>query len=183
MKTTHARCSTTRGSALFSVLIIMGVLSVVTTSMVYMSLQQPFNVRHTRDQIRAQVIAEAGANIAYAMLSTNFSLKDTAGAFPSTAYRGGTYDVTITSFSPTSAVISSLGIINSVNATVALDIMCTVSNLPSGQPAPTGAYACAVMSGGMMKEAVLVFFPGLMVAVCAGSAAAEPSRSSVRMSR
>lgn len=151
MKTMYARCYATRGSALFTVLIIMGVLAFVTTSMVYMALQQPFNVRRTRDQVRAQAIAEAGANIAYAMLSTNFSLKDNAGAFPLTNYRGGTYDVTVTSISPTSAVISSLGVMNSVQATVALDIMCTVSNLPSGQPAPTGAYACAVMSGGTMS--------------------------------
>jgi formylmethanofuran dehydrogenase subunit C len=144
------RCHATRGSALFTVLIIMGVLSLVTTSMVYMALQQPFNVRRTRDQIRAQDVAEAGANIAFAMLSTNFSLKDNAGAFPLTPYRGGTYDVTVTSFSPTSAVISSVGVVNATKATVALDILCTSSNLPSGQPAPTGAYACAVMSGGAM---------------------------------
>jgi cytoskeletal protein CcmA (bactofilin family) len=144
------RCHATRGSALFTVLIIMGVLSLVTTSMVYMALQQPFNVRRTRDQIRAQDVAEAGANIAFAMLSTNFSLKDNAGAFPLTPYRGGTYDVTVNSFSPTTAVISSVGVVNSTMATVALDILCTVSNLPSGQPAATGAFANAVTSGGAM---------------------------------
>ena len=150
MKTNSSNNHARRGSAMFTVLITMGVLSVVTTSMVYMALQQPFNVRRTRDTIRAQAIAEAGANIAYAMLSTNFSLKDTPAAFPATAYRGGTFDVTVSSISSTSAVINSLGTMNSGRATVALDILCTTSNLPSGQPAPTGAYACAVMSGGMM---------------------------------
>jgi hypothetical protein len=136
---------------MFTTMIIMGVLGLVTAGMCYMAVQQPFNVRRTRDQVRAQAIAEAGANIAYAMLSTNFNLKDNAAAFPLTSYRGGTYDVAVTSMSATSAVITSSGRCNLATAVVGLDVINYVTNLPTGQPPPIGAYSNLVTSGGAIS--------------------------------
>ncbi len=151
MKTTLSAATARRGSAMFTTLIIMGVLGLVTSSMVYMAVQQPFNVRRTRDQLRAQAIAEAGANIAYVMLSTNFGLKDTPAAFPLTSYRNGTYDVTVSSMSSTSAVISSTGQYNLAAATVAMDVINYTTNLPSSQPPPSGAYSNLITTGGSIS--------------------------------
>jgi len=136
------------GSALFTVLIIMGVLGMATASMLYMSMQQPFSVKRTRDQLRAQATAEAGANISYAMLSTNFSLKDNPAAFPETTYRGAKFDVTITTINPTAVVLTSVGIYNSATSTVAMDVLNIATNPPVGsQPASVGLYTYAIASG------------------------------------
>lgn len=150
MKSMIAQKNGRQGAALFTVLIVMGVLTIAVTGMIYLASQQPNLVRKSRDILHARTIAETGANIAYAMLSTNFSLKDNASAFPATAYRGGTYDVSVASISATSAVLTSVGVYNAATATVALDVQNITSNTASGSPAPTGAYANAVMSGGAM---------------------------------
>lgn len=137
-----------RGSAMLTSMIIIGVLALVTAGMMAMSMQQPFNVRKTRDQLRAQAIAEAGANIAYAMLSTNFALKDNASAFPETTYRGGKYDVTVSSLSATAAVLTSVGICNAATSTVAMDVVNSTTNPPTGtRPPATGLFLYALASG------------------------------------
>ena len=138
---------TVNGSALLTVLIIMGVLAFALTSMVLTSTQLPYSVRHTCDSIKAQAIAEAGANIAYAMLSTNFALKDNASAFPETSYGGGKYDVTVQSMSTTSAVLTSVGYYSSATSTVAMDVINIVSNTASGQPGAVGLFKYAIASG------------------------------------
>jgi hypothetical protein len=152
MKTKLGKITAQRGSAMFTAMIIMGVLGLVTASMVYMATQQPFIVKKTREQLRAQAIAEAGANVAYAMLSTNFNLKDNPAAFPLINYRGGAYDVTVTSMSSTSAVISSTGFFNLAVSTVAMDVRNTVTNMPSGPTPPaSGAFSYGIACGSSLN--------------------------------
>lgn len=151
MKISMTQRNSQRGAALFTVLIVMGVLAIAVAGMVYMSAQQPNLVKKNRDMLHARTVAEAGANVAYAMLCTNFALKDTPSAFPVTSYRGGTYDVSVSSISATSAVLTSMGTYNSATSSVAMDVVNVLSNSASGQPAPVGAYANTAVVGGSIN--------------------------------
>jgi len=152
MKTKLRSVAPRSGSAFITTMFVIGVLSVVTAGMITIAVNQPFAVRRDCDMIRAKAIAEAGANIAFVMICSNYSTVSNSAAFPVTNYRGGKYDPTVTPMSPTSAVISCIGVYNVATSTVALDVRNITTNMPtgSGQPAATGAYACAMMSGGQM---------------------------------
>ncbi|TAN38162.1 MAG: hypothetical protein EPN23_03085 [Verrucomicrobia bacterium] len=154
MKIRPPKKSTPQGSALLTVLVIMGILTIAIGGagygFLYVAQQQPNMVRKTSNLMHARTIAEAGANIAYAMLSTNFALKDTPSAFPATSYRGGVYDVSISSISTTSAILTSVGMYNASTSTVAMDVQNFTTNAPGNLPAATGAYANGVLSGGAM---------------------------------
>ncbi len=160
MKTKMLERDALQGSAMLTALVIMGILGLVTTSMLYMAMQQPYSVRKSRDHMRAQALAEAGANAAYVMLCTNFSLKDTPAAFPLTNYRDGSYDVSVASMSVTSAVISCVGKYKTAIATVAMDVINGATNLPSSQPAPVGAYSNLITSGGAISWSGAVTIQG-----------------------
>jgi hypothetical protein len=140
MKSRLTQANRRRGAALFTVLIVMGVLTIAVTGMIFMASQQPNLMRKARDMFHARAIAEAGANVAYAMLSTNFALKDTPAAFPAASYRDGVYDATVTSISSTSAVISSVGTYNTATYTVAMDVKNLTTNAPGGGGGGSGAF-------------------------------------------
>lgn len=147
LKTT-ATASARRGSAFIVVMFVIGILAIATAGMLTIASNQPFAVRRDADHLRAQAIAEAGANIAFVSVCANYGMVSNAAAFPLTSYRGGSYDPTITPATPTSAVISCVGIYHSATSTVALDIKNMLVVAPSNnQPAASGVYLYAVAVG------------------------------------
>lgn len=111
-----------RGMALFGILIIMFSLSAMLAITMSASLQRIFTAQTLGDRIRALAIAEAGANEAYAIMATNFALRNNAESFPKTAYADGWYDATVSAIGEQTAVISSTGSYNDVEVEVMLDI-------------------------------------------------------------
>lgn len=84
-----------QGSALLVVLTIVVAMSALLTITVKGGLQQAFFATKLSDRVRAQLIAEAGANEAYTILKEDWDARLSDDEFPVTSFGGGTYDVTI----------------------------------------------------------------------------------------
>lgn len=118
MKTTRNR----KGGALVTVMIVMMVMALAAGSMGMIAAQRAFTAQRMTHQARALAVAEAGANQAYALLSTNFAARYDASAFPVTQYGDGAYDVEITPIGEKLAIITSTGKWGIAAATVVLDV-------------------------------------------------------------
>jgi len=104
------------GSALLTVMVVMGVVGFAMLPMVWLALQQPQSVRVSCNRMRAKAIAEAGISLAFQKLSTNFDLRNDPSAFPSATYAGGSYTTTVTSLTSTTATIACVGVYQGVAA-------------------------------------------------------------------
>ena len=147
MKTrTDTRSGT--GSALLTVMLMVMILSGMVTGVMSMSLTRATVVRRLTNDTRALAIAEAGANHAYSVLSTNFSARTNAAAFPSTAYAGGVYDATVTPVGSSLAVIESLGQCGLSQVTVMLDAKRFREATPAPVPPPGSAWEKGLYANG-----------------------------------
>jgi hypothetical protein len=122
MKTIKRSTRRRDGSALFTVMMVILVMSALVGVVYKASIQRVFSAHKLADRVRALAIAEAGAHQAYAILKTDFAARDSDDAFPETSYGGGTYDVTVTPVSNTVAIVSSVGVYKSVSEHVILDV-------------------------------------------------------------
>ncbi|NQT93989.1 MAG: hypothetical protein HQ559_14605 [Lentisphaerae bacterium] len=111
------------GAALFVVVGVIFVASAMMAIGVSMGMNRVFVARRMADQVKALAYAEAGANSAYGILSTNFELRTNSALFPLTSYGDGTYDVTVTSLTNSMAVIRCTGTCAKAVSTVILDVM------------------------------------------------------------
>jgi hypothetical protein len=135
-----------RGAALFTILAIVFTTSAIMGVTMAASMQRAFMARKLSDRIHAKVIAEAGANEAYARLVTNFQDRDNADAFPKTPYADGAYDVGLQNVSPYVSIIHCTGYYGSAVAEVILDVKNYVDGLPGSES--EAAYTYAVVSNG-----------------------------------
>ena len=115
---TRDRC----GSALFTVLLVIFMVSSLIVSMHAFAMHRSNMAQRLADYARAVAIAEAGANAAYVTLLDDFSARSNSAAFPSTTYGGGAYDPEVVPISTNMAIIRSVGTYNLESATVILDI-------------------------------------------------------------
>ncbi len=122
MKTCNIHSEGRSGAALVTVMIVVMVMALAGASMMSMGSQQAFAVGKVMDGVRAQALAEAGANEAYAILREDFSKKDDPSAFPARQFEGGTYDATVISVGDQAATIISTGVYGRATAVVALDV-------------------------------------------------------------
>ena len=111
-----------QGGALVTVMIVMMVMAIALGGIVTVATQRAFTAKRLTHQARALAVAEAGANQAYALLSTNFAARYDESAFPATAYGGGEYDVAIKPIGQKLAIITSTGAWGIAKATVILDV-------------------------------------------------------------
>ncbi|MBN1671708.1 MAG: hypothetical protein JXR37_11770 [Kiritimatiellae bacterium] len=137
------------GSAIITVLFIVFLVPVVAATVINFSKQQQHQVKIAINQIKAQVIAEAGANEAYAILVGDFEQRTNAAAFPPVDYAGGGYDATVWPVGDDMAVICSTGTHERV-ASVMLD----VKNYGGHDPGedPTSPWSKAVMVNGTIAH-------------------------------
>ena len=149
MSDTTKGLGTRSGSALLTVMLIVLIGSVFLATLLSMSMGRSHMAKKLANRVRAIAIAEAGANQAYTVLVTNFAARNDAGAFPLTAYGGGTYDVTVAAISNEAATISSLGTCGGVEETVMLDVMLEQNGLPPLPEMP--AFDYAMVAGGELS--------------------------------
>jgi len=123
MKKSKERETSQEGAALFTVMGVIFLASAIMAIAVSMGMNRIFVARRMADEVKALAYAEAGANAAYGMLSTNFEARTNAALFPLTTYGDGTYDVTITSLTNKMAVIRCTGTCSRAVSTVILDVM------------------------------------------------------------
>jgi hypothetical protein len=118
------------GSAMLIVLSIVVSMSALLIVSVSGGLQQAFFATKLADRVRAQLIAEAGAHQAYAILKSDWDARLSDTAFPLTSYGDGSYDVEV---APTNAMASirSTGTYGAATELAILDVI----NLGSSSPA------------------------------------------------
>lgn len=131
------------GAALFSVLAIVVVMSVMLAATVTASMQRVFSARKLADRTHASTIAEAGANWAYSVLVTNFSARYQPERFPKMNYAGGTFDVGVVPVGTNVAVIHCTGTYAQTSWAVILDVKNYAQSIP-GTP-PSDAYNCQIL--------------------------------------
>jgi hypothetical protein len=136
------------GAALVIVMVIVMVMVAAGAGLVGLASQESYVVTRIRDQIKAQAIAEAGANEAYSILKADFDKKSDPSMFPETAFDGGTYDATIITYEsePAKAHIICVATYENVEATVKCDVK-DFSEPVEGGSTPVGAYAYAIVAG------------------------------------
>lgn len=143
------------GSALLAVMGIVFLIAAVAAGMVAIGRQQVFSSIRLRDQVKAQMIAEAGVNDAYNVMKTNFSARLEPSSLPRKFVCGtsdtGTYNVAVASVvSNVSASIISTGFFGTATAMVRADVKNYASTTSSnGAPVPGGGspYGWAVLAG------------------------------------
>jgi hypothetical protein len=152
MRGSRLRRDRRRGSALITFLGVIVVVSLAAAALVTYAKNQAYAVGRVRDHVKAQIIAEAGANDAYSVLKSNFALRSDPGAFPATAFGGGTYDVAVTPVGVDAALIECTATFGDATAVAMMDIKDFGAAVPpggggGGAPPPVGAYECAILAG------------------------------------
>ncbi len=84
------------GSALITVVIIVGVISIMTSGFYIYAANMSHQVRRMSDQLHAQAIAEAGATYAVSQLQKDFSSRNSSTVFGPRNFGGGQYRFQIT---------------------------------------------------------------------------------------
>lgn len=143
------RVETRRGSALLAVMGVVFLIAIAAASMVATGRQQVFSAVHLRDYVKAQMIAEAGANQAYNLMKTNFAARLDPNNFPLTPFDGGTYDPCVVSVASNKASITSTGVYGSATAIARVDVQNYPTTLTNGAPVQgQGPYGFAILAGG-----------------------------------
>ena len=128
---------------------VVFLIAIVAASMVATGRQQVFSAVHLRDYVKAQMIAEAGANQAYNLMKTNFAARLDPNNFPLTPFDGGTYDPCVVSVASNKASITSTGVYGSATAIARVDVQNYPTTLTNGAPVQgQGSYGFALLSGG-----------------------------------
>ncbi len=139
------------GSALVVVMGVVLLIAMVAAGMIAVGRQQIFSTERQRDYVKAQLIAESGANQAYSLLKTNFAARNNAALFPLTSFDEGSYDVTVISISSNKASIISTGFCGNVSAVARMDCKNYPLPLTNAPPPPVpglNAYGFAMLAGG-----------------------------------
>jgi hypothetical protein len=146
MKAATSTRSGRGGSAIFSVLLVILISSLVLGTVVGAGMHRAFMARKLADRTKALAIAEAGANWAYSVLATNFSRRTSPSTFPLKSFHDGTFDANVRTVAVDRAVICSTGVCGSATEVVLLD----VKNYGSGGSAgyDTNAFKYAICAGG-----------------------------------
>jgi hypothetical protein len=145
----HSQLLDRTGSALLAVMGIVFLIAIVAASTVTTGRQQIFAAAHLRDYVKAQMIAEAGANQAYNLMKTNFAARLDPNNFPATSFDGGTYDAAVISVASNTASISCTGLFGTATAMVKVDIRNIPTLTTNGAPVQgVGPYGFAILAGG-----------------------------------
>jgi hypothetical protein len=137
------------GSAIVAAMLIAFCLALAGAAILGLTGQHVRSVARVRDHIQAQMIAEAGANAAYAMLKADWDARLDPGNFPWTLFSEGSYDAEVTPVGNNGAVIQCVGECRGVQAEVIVDVQNrgTPGSPPSGPLPPVGAYECSILAG------------------------------------
>lgn len=138
------------GAAMVTVLLLVLLVPLIGGGLMLFAQRQAYSASLLADQIRAKAIAEAGANVAYSLLITNFAARSNNAYFPSTNYAGGTYDVGVKPVGSLAAVIYSTGRYDQAVARVVLDII--NEREETYRPPPTSPWYYTIFVNGYIDD-------------------------------
>ena len=139
-----------RGSALVTFLGVIVIVSLAAAALVGFARQQAYSVGRTKDYIKAQVLAEAGANEAYNLLKNNFAARDNPDLFPEKEFGEGIYDATVTPVGSDMALISCEATVGDATAEAKLDVKNFGTTIGQNLP-PSNPYAYSWLVYGEMR--------------------------------
>ncbi|MCF7848662.1 MAG: hypothetical protein K9M45_07430 [Kiritimatiellales bacterium] len=163
MKTGNKRKK--EGFALFAVLFAIAAISSLLVIMMFNGMQRIHMARKLSDRIRAKAIAESGCENAYALLSTDFELRNDPSAFDSTApssdynsmsdvdamptaFSDETYDIGVVPVGDSAAIVSSTGYWGSAIATAIIGVQNYGGSSEDGTVVDAEAFSYAILCGG-----------------------------------
>ena len=120
--TAREKMRSKHGSALLIVMGIIMFMSMLLGAVSRATSHRTFMARRLPDRIRALAIAEAGANKAYSIMTTDFNKRTNAALFPPTSYGNGSYDADIVPVGDDLAVIYCTGICRGATVSVIFDV-------------------------------------------------------------
>ena len=137
------------GAAMFSVLLLVVLVSGLLAASLAMGVQKALIARKLGDQTRAMAIAEAGASEAYALLAEDIGRLTNSSSFPQTSYGGGVYDAAVALAGGTGPllVVICTGQFANAEECVVLDLHYE----PAGSVASKMAYECTIAANGDIK--------------------------------
>ncbi len=157
------RLRSRNGSALAIVLIIIGVISIIMTTMISASWQRMKFTKNDANRDRAVAIAEAGVCRAYHSLTVNPSLTNSPNLYQNVDYAGGRYSVGLEVTTNSVFVITGSGNYQDQSASVAINV-CFALYAPGlaessdGSdnsivllPPTAGAAPCAILAGDLIS--------------------------------
>lgn len=137
-----------QGAALVTVLIVVVLMTLAGATVINLASQQSYAANRVREQVKAQALAEAGANEAYSILKADFSQRESDEAFPEKTFEDGAYDATVTPVGLDMALISCAADCGAVAATVMCDVKDYNPSAGGGSPPPPqGVFAYAIVAG------------------------------------
>ncbi len=145
------QCGARNGSTLLTVIILVVVVPMAVIAVLSMARQQAHMIGRVADQARAKTISEAGANVAYSILSTNFAARTNATAFPLTSFAGGTFDATVAPVSTNRASISCIGVYGSGRSRTAFDVQNIPEQSTNSLPPMTSPFAYSLFCNGYVR--------------------------------
>lgn len=135
------------GTVLVTVMILAFLIPLAAAIIMSVATQQARMSRRVSDRIQAKVISQAGANKIYSVLASDWSQTTNCALFALTQYGNGSYESCLTMVSSNQAVICSTGHYRTASARTMMDVK-TYGGAYTNPLA--AAYACAILSGGLM---------------------------------
>ncbi len=120
--------------------------------LLYLAQQQMHAVKAAQHSLRAQIIAETGANAAYSTLKHNFDARKNPAQFPLTSFDGGTYKATVTQVNEDTVQVKSIGTYENSQAAVILDVKNFAEILEGGVVPPTSPWGHGVFCNGYITH-------------------------------
>ena len=136
------------GSGLLAVMATILIVTMGGAGLLYLAQQQTHAVKMAQHSMRAQIIAESGANAAYSAIKHNFAGRTA----PHVAFDGGVYDVTVTTQADAkTAQIKCVGTYEKSQATVILDVKNFAEVVEGGIVPRTSPWAHGVFCNGYIE--------------------------------
>ena len=145
-----ARHERQRGSALITFLGVILIVSLAAAALVGFARQQAYSVGRTKDYIKAQVLAEAGANEAYSLLKEDFAARNNPDLFPEKTFGEGTYDADVTAVGSDAALITCQATVGDATAEAKMDVKNFGTAIGENLP-PSNPYAYTWLVNGEMR--------------------------------
>ncbi len=170
MKTNNIHQTDKGGFTLLVVLFFVASISTLLAMLAFSSSQRAFTARRLSDQIRAKAMAEAGCELAYAILSTNWAARFDPSAFGGSGSSADTgsqiasapgytvsasddtssYHVDVDPIGELSAIVTSVGTCGEAEAKSIISVQDIGGSSPDGDVLDGEAFQYAALSGGQM---------------------------------
>jgi Tfp pilus assembly protein PilX len=134
----HKTTQRKQGSALVTVMIVVTIVSLTAGSFYIFAASMAHQTLQMTDTMRAQAIAEAGANEAFSQLKADYSLRHDPSSFGAKDFADGTYTVHVETDDQARTRLVVVGAYNNAQSIIGLDVH-DANRPPEGVMAPSGS--------------------------------------------